>query len=268
MRWLYPVGTEFLHTVRYVDPDAPNLLSPRMKEVRYAIKRTWFDDAALAFAYKEQAEEKATGKLPYFRGTAELGLLNGTGWQYQGWIEDAAGALRPQSNEETTYCMGCHNGIGITVDSSFGFPRKPPGAAGWGWQNLKGIVDAPQAGHATPEILTYLERVGGGDEFRANSEMLARFFPNGKLDTAKLRRAAPGGDQDIRALITPSRERALQLDKAYWALVKTQDFIHGRDTVLAPARNVLDQVRNGDTELKAKDRVYSDGRLWLDWPAH
>lgn len=266
-RWLYPQGSEFLHTVRYVDPDAESLIASRLKEVRYARKQLWYDDDSLRLSVQEAAEEKALGQLPYFRGTAEVGLLNNSGWQYQGWIEDARGALRQQSYEEHYYCMGCHGGIGVTQDSSFSFPRKPPGAAGWGWQSLRGIPDVPQAGHGQPEVLSYFERVGGGDEFRANTEITARFFKDGVLDEAQVRRAAPGGDQDLLWLLAPSRERALALDKAYWALVKTQSFAKGRDVVLAPATNVLDRVRNGDTQLKQSGRVYSDGRLWLDWNA-
>ena len=40
-----------------------------------------------------------------------------------------------------------------------------PGADGWQYQNYAGIPDVPQIGHDKPEILTYFERVGGGDEF-------------------------------------------------------------------------------------------------------
>jgi hypothetical protein len=97
--------------------------------------------------------------------------------------------------------------------------------------------------------------------------LLARFFPKGQLDEAALKRAAPGGDQDLRWLLAPSRERALALDKAYLALVQRQGFAQGRDVVLNPPINVFAEIHNGDTALRAKGRVYSDGRLWLDWPA-
>ncbi|MEO0460856.1 MAG: hypothetical protein AAF219_08430, partial [Myxococcota bacterium] len=139
------------------------------------------------------------------------------------------------------------------------------GAAGWGYQSLKGIPDVPQVGHEKPEILTYFERVGGGDEFRANTEMLDRFFKNGSVDEAKVLRAAPGGPDDIRALILPSRDRALRLNKAYRALVREQSFIQGRDTVVSPTKNVHERIDNGDTGLARNSRVYSDGRLHLDW---
>jgi hypothetical protein len=123
----------------------------------------------------------------------------------------------------------------------------------------------PQVGHAEPEILTYFRRVTGGDEFRANEEILHRFFPSGALADTMVRRAAIGGDQDITFLVTPSRQRALQLNKAYIALVREQAFAQGRDTLLAPPRNVHDKIENGSTDLGKSGRVYFDGRLWLDW---
>lgn len=267
LRYDYPQGTEFLHTVRYVDPDAPELMSARFKEVRYAYKRFQLNEQTRQWRYDEEARERDIGGLPHYSGTSSSGQTNAFGWRLQGYIEDAAGRLRLQTREEQIYCMGCHTGIGVTVDQTFSLPRKVPGAAGWGPQSLAGIQDVPQAGSKEPEILRYLRRVGGGDEFRANGEMLERFFPGGRLDGAKVRRAAPGGPGDIRDLIVPSRSRALQLDKAYMLIVREQSFIHGRDALLAPAANVQAQIDNTDTALKASDRVYRDGRLWLDWDA-
>jgi hypothetical protein len=264
-RFLYPYGIEFMHTVRYIDPDQPNLLSTRIREARYSIKRFPLDQQGIDNSYQEEAVEKDKNILPWFRGTPDQGFLNSFGWQLQGYIEDAHGRLRLQTTEEQYFCMGCHNTIGITVDSSFGFPRKLPGAAGWGWQSIKGIPDVPQAGQKKPETLTYFERVGGGDEFRANDEILSRFFAGGRLDESAVRSAAPGGDHDLAWLITPSRERALALDKAIMARVALQHYENGRDVVLAPAVNVHRSIVNGDTELKARGKTYKDGRLWLDW---
>jgi hypothetical protein len=266
-RYDYPVGTEFLHTVRYVDPDAPALLSERLKELRYSIKVEPLSEQRLQASYAEADREKKAGSLPTFAGNALTGLSNSFGWRLQGFIEDASGALRLQTRQEQMFCLGCHSTIGVTVDQTFGLPRKLPGAAGWGHQDLTGIPDVPQAGSRTPEILSYFERVGGGDEFRANGEILARYFPGGRLDRAAVLRAAPGGDRDIRALIVPSRERALLLDKAYMAVVAEQTFALGRDAVLAPVQNVHRQLRDTATVLDASGHIYRDGRLWLDWGA-
>ena len=264
-RYRYPEGTEFLHTVRYIDPEKPTLLSARMKEVRYARKRMWLDDWALLRAYEKELLDKEEGKLPTFKGSPFVGLQNDFGWQLQGFIEDAQGRLRLQTEEEHRFCMGCHSTVGVTVDQTFAFARKVPGVEGWRHQDLRGIRDVPQAGHAAPEILTYFRRVTGGDEFRANEEVLHRFFPSGMLDEPTVRRAAAGGDQDITFLVAPSRRRALQLNKAYIALVREQTFAQGRDTLLAPPRNVHDKIDNGSTDLGKSGRVYFDGQLWLDW---
>lgn len=265
-RHLYPAGTEFLHTVRYVDPDSPSLLSNRMKEVRYSVKRFWTETQSLTLAYTEEKDHKERGLLPHYIGEPEVGLLNEFGWQLQGFIEDKDGRLRLQTNEEHYYCMGCHGTIGVTVDQTFGFPRKLPGKRGWTHQTLAGIQDVPQAGHAEPEILTYFKRVGGGDEFRENMEVLWRFFPEGKLDEVRVRRAAPGGDKDISWLLKPSPKRALALNKAYWLIVREQSYTQGRDTLLQPARNVHKRIENGATGFSAEKGIFRDGRLWVEWP--
>lgn len=264
-RYLYPAGVELLHTVRYIDPDAGHLLARRMKEVRWMIKRHDLDPWARSRAYEHELNEKQEGRPPFFAGGPDVGLRNAFGWQLQGWIEDAEGRLRLQTQEEHQFCMGCHSAIGVTVDSTFAFARKLPGAAGWRWQDARGVPDVPQAGHPDPETLTYFRRVGGGDEFRANQEVLERFFPGGTLDEAAVRRAAPGGDRDLAWLIAPSRPRALLLNKAYRALVRTQSFEQGRDTLLLPASNVHRRIENGETELGRTQRLFDDGRLWLDW---
>lgn len=266
-RHLYPIGTEFLHTVRYVDPDSPTLLSARMKEVRYSKKILRTDPWFLQREYEGELDAKDDGLLPVFSGSAFVGLVNDFGWQLQAFIEDAEGRLRLQSDEEHTFCMGCHSTVGVTVDQSFGFPRKVPGAPGWAHQDLAGIPDVPQAGMTEPEILTYFARVQGGDEFRANQEILGRFFPGGVLDEALVRQAAPEGLFDIAWLVTPSAERALLLNKAYRALVLEQSFEKGRDAVAAPTVNVHQSIVNGSTDLGRSGLVFTDGRMWLDWSA-
>jgi hypothetical protein len=264
-RYLYPQGTEFLHTVRYIDPEQPTLLSTRMKEVRYSRKVRWLDTWALLRAYEKEHDDKDEGKVSRFSGSPLVGLQNAFGWQLQGFIEDAKGQLRLQTEEEHRFCMGCHSIIGVTVDQTFTLPRKVPGAAGWRHQDVRGIADVPQHGHPAPETLTYFQRTVGGDEFRANTEALARFFPEGALEEAEVRRAAPGGDQDMTFLITPSRERALLLNKAYMVLVREQTFAFGRDAVITPPANVHRVIENGSTALHETGRIFRDGRLWLDW---
>ena len=270
-RSLYPVGTEFLHSVRYVDPDAPTLLSTRMKELRYARKLFPSDRGARLNQYRVEQEDRENGMLPQHQGDPAVGMLNDFGWRYQGFIEDARGRLRAQTHQEHTFCMGCHGYLGVTLDESFSFPRKVPGRDGWKHQDLAGIPDVPQWGHKDPEILTYFRRVHGGDEFRANTEIIERFFETG-VDghpvpiEPTVRQAAPGGDKDIAFLLAPSRQRALDLNRAYMALMRTQTFEQGRDAILNPPKNVFEKIEgNQATALDKSDRIFTDGTLRLDW---
>ncbi len=81
-----------------------------------------------------------------------------------------------------------------------------------------------------------------GDEFRANGEVIAKFFTaDGRLDEQALQRL----HGDISELILPSPARGLALDKAYRGIVAEQSFARGRDAALAPAENVLRQVEAG-----------------------
>lgn len=266
-RYLHPEGVEYLHSVRYVDPKSPTGHSRRMKELRWSRKDRALDDWGLLDRYREEDDAKDEGLVPVFFGDPMIGLSNDFGWRLQGFIEDEHGRLRLQTDEEARFCMGCHSAIGVTVDQTFTLARKVPGADGWRYQDLAGISDVPQAGHTDPEILTYLERVRGGDEFRANAEMTERFFDGeGQLREELVRRAAPGGSEDIRALVMPSERRALDLAKAYRVLVSQQRWDLGRDVALGgPVTRVFDRIENGDTELAASGRVFTDGRLWLDW---
>ncbi|MEO0326673.1 MAG: hypothetical protein AAF447_27255 [Myxococcota bacterium] len=267
-RGVYPEGTEFLHTVRYADPDAPGFVSTRMKEVRYMVKFREVGDARIRAQYWHEDEERDVGMTPVFGGHPLVGLTNGFGWKLLGWVEDEAGRLRVQTHEEGRYCMGCHSNIGVTIDQTFSFARKIPGPEGWAYQDAEGIPDVPMEGHETPEILQYFQRVRGGDELRANDEMLARFWDeDGELDEARVRRAAPGGPDDITDLILPSRERALRMIKAYMLLVREQDYVHGRDVVLTPPAHVHRVIEDASTGLYDRGNFHADGRLRLDWSA-
>lgn len=266
-RNLYPQGTEFLHSVRYLDPEQPGLHARRMKELRYMRKQRDHSDAYLREIYRQEDEEKLEGEIPNYQGSAATGFSTFLGWQLQGYIEDPGGRLRLQTDEEHRFCMGCHSGLGVTVDGTFAFPRKVPGAEGYRYQDLWGQRDRPQVGHLQGEVLTYLKRALGGDELRANVEMRARFFTGDRLDERAVRRAAVGGDRDLAWLLEPSRERAIALDKAYLALVRRDRFQDGRDPSVEPVANVLRVVGNASTELERAGRVYADGRLQLAWTA-
>ena len=241
---LFPEGTEFLHSVRYLDVDAQGAISlaRRFKELRYAIKHSWYSYADLkAQALVEQKEKSQfPERVRQFTGTAEVGMGNGQGWTYQGFIEDRRGALRPQNYEETAFCIGCHSGIGATTDSNFAFPRKfreNSFQKSWYHWTQKGLVGMPDPlrSDGRPEYTHYLEQNGAGDEFRGNEEVKARFFnADGSLKEEMRQRLR----QDMTVLLNPSRDRALALNKAYRVIVQEQSFVQGRDATVTPVETV------------------------------
>ena len=263
-RNLYPRGVEFLHTVRYLDPEQPNFLSKRMKEVRYSIKYKETDRDAVNVYYEKEENNKDENILPRFQGVGYAGFVNEIGWRFQGFIENKSGQLRAQTDQEHYFCMGCHSNIGVTADQTFGFPRKVPGSAGWGAIDYAGIPDVPQLGHSKPEILTYFERLGGGDEFRNNDEIIERFFENGQVNEAEVLRASVDGDLDIRHLILPSKQRAYALNKAYMVLVEQQRFEQGRDPIIKTPENVFAEIEEVSAGF-SEEQIYRDGTIWLDW---
>jgi hypothetical protein len=172
--------------------------------------------------------------------------------------------------------MGCHTTVGTSIDQTFSFARKVTGKSGWGYIDLKGMADAksrlasahksgtpqPPAASKKGEIFEYLKRVGGGSEFRANPEMVQRWFlEGGKVDEAKVAEA------DVYTLITPSAERARLLNKAYRVIVREQSFDRGRDATVTPIQNVYQKVDpEAAPPLQAESRFFGyDIRLaWED----
>ena len=238
---LYPEGTEFLHTVRYVDVDESgnNQLAARLKEVRHARKRYWMTYAELDSRKAAETKEKHDfpDRVRVFRGNLESGVSNDQGWVYSALIEDAEGQLRPQSYEELAFCVGCHGGLGATTDSSFAFPRRFAADSfqrGWHHWSQKGLDGLPEPlrRDGEPEYAFYLAANGAGDEFRQNREVRERFFTaDGELKPERLERLR----EDISVLLYASPERAMQLNKAYRVIVREQSFIEGRDAMIETA---------------------------------
>ncbi|WP_238787353.1 hypothetical protein [Thiospirillum jenense] len=242
---LYPEGTEFLHTVRYIDVNeqGENQLAARMKEVRYARKQYWmtYADLDLQTAAEIKEQHDFPDRIRTIHGNLEAGVSNDQGWVYAAMIEDAEGQLRPQNYEELVFCIGCHSGIGAITDGSFAFPRKLPATTAWqrGWyhwdqRGLTGIPDrARQDGQL--EYTFYLQTNGAGDEFRSNDEIKTRFFDaNHQLNPAQLEQLRT----DISVLLAASPERAMTLNKAYQVIVREQSFISGRDATVTPLTTV------------------------------
>jgi hypothetical protein len=253
---LFPIGTEFFHTVRYLDvgEDGAVTMAPHMKEVRYARKSQWFSYDRLRSVAAREARETAkaadgTHRVPW---AGELGVTNDQGWQFQGFIEAKDGSLRPQSMEESTFCEGCHGGIGATTDSVFSFARKLGGRAPargwfhWSQRDLRGIAE-PKRQDGQFEYALYLRETGGGDEFRSNAEVSRRFFDErGDLRAEEVEKL----HADISRLLLPSAARALDLDRAYRAVVLDQSFDRGRDAVLASSPNVLVEAVSEKTGIE------------------
>lgn len=248
---LFPEGTEFLHSVRYLDLDESGKvkLAARMKELRYARKTGWRNYTQLQDQVLAEVKEKSDfpDRLRQLIGNVEQGMSNGQGWVYQGFIEDRQGALRPQTYEETMACMGCHGGIGATSDSNFSFARKlgydsfQHGWYHWSEKGLQGIPE-PKRTDGEYEYTHYLEHNGAGDEFRENREVMDKFFDvNGLLKVDRVEAL----HTDIAELLLPSAERALELNKAYKVIVDEQSYINGRDAVLEPPANIHKTVEDG-----------------------
>jgi hypothetical protein len=249
---LFPVNTEFLHSVRYLDvaSDGTVEMAPRMKELRYAKKVRWLSDTDLKVkAARENAEQAASPDgVVYFAPEADRGVYNGQGWLFQGFIEAADGQLRPQSYEETVACVGCHGGIGATTDSVFSFQRKLPAtglARGWfHWtqHGLRGISE-PRRRDGQYEYTLYLEANHAGDELHENTEVSERFFDlDGRLRRAEITRL----HSDIGTLLLPSAARAIDLNRAYLGIVRGQSFVRGREAVLAPTSHVYARAPIGE----------------------
>lgn len=249
---LYPLGTEFVHSVRYVDTDDATgriVLSPRMKELRYMRKTRWqsYFDRQEGMLAESKERVDFPDRIALFFGSSEAGISNGTGWRLQGFIEDAKGDLRPQSFEETVFCIGCHGGIGVNDDDTFAFPRKLDATAragGWTHWTQAGLYRIPELIRAdgTPEYAHYLLSNGAGDELRGNMEVIRRYLnEDGSLKPSPV----AAFRSDVSELLYPSAERAMDLNKAYREIVRAQSFVHGRDPTVTSQTNVHREVEQG-----------------------
>lgn len=271
---LFPEGTEFLHTVRYIDWDENSShikMAARLKELRYAKKYAWstyseIQRAANAELYEAQANGTNKSNILLFRGDFQEGMKNPISWIYQGFIEDKDGALRPQTNEETINCMGCHSHLGATTDSIFAFARKFEGvkqdAHEYGWNHwlqkgLKGIKE-PKVSYRNVgqkfEYSFYLQNNHSGNEFRTNDEVKEKFFDtNGSIKQGMLDQL----HDDISVLLFPSKQRAMMLNKGYKSIVQEQSYIYGRDANIKPLDNVykefLEDKQTGVTVPVVRD---------------
>jgi hypothetical protein len=251
---VYPEGSELLHSVRYLDVDSAGrvMMARRMKELRYAKKITFLDEASLEQVGQVEAQEKKLA--PDAARSVSIDEVRGAythlGWRYHALIEDEQGNLRRQSRQELMGCVGCHTGLGVTTDGTFALPRKLSSASApargwyhWSQKRLEGVPE-PKRADGQDEYSLYLQTNGAGDELRSNAEVSQKFFDD---HGAPRPEALAALHHDIAELLWPSAARALLLDKAYRLLVREQRFDLGRDPLLSPAENVHRSVSSGQT---------------------
>lgn len=254
---LFPEGTEFLHSVRYIDYDDQQRvrLSARFKELRYAKKTHWIQYSDLMLLTQGATRNKATDpdQTELSHGDFEKGILLGNAWKYQGFIEDRRGALRPQTYEEHLFCVGCHSTLGATTDSTFSFGRKlSHPTQGWQHWSQRGYdkEHEPQLKNGEGEYSAYLKHNKAGDEFRMNREVIEKFFDTEGKPQQKMFQEL---SEDIGTLLSPSYDRGLHLNKCYHALVKQQTFQKGRDPLCEDASPYVHQIiTSPSTGIKEK----------------
>lgn len=270
----YPPGTEFAHPIYYLDPqNTISFKSLRIREMRYMRK--------LAYAEERKEQEEEEEGFFWDKGLVFNGSKN---WLMVGFIEDKKGHLRPQSAQEMKFCIACHGSIGGSVDATFTYWRKVPGAKGWMEQDynlvVKNIKDwnyASLEGNTGPEIKKllplvkgeyqlYFSMTNGGDHFRSNQEIRSRI----SKDVNKISFILSPQDNIITnpslinylddegyikpELFLPSPERAYGIDKQYMRVVDAQGFIFGRDVFDSPFG-----ISSGGNSLERLDTVESTG---------
>ncbi len=129
--------------------------------------REWHPEE-FGLAFKDES-------APVYASRDQGWIENGTGWLLAGWIEDAAGRLRPQTPAELTQCVGCHSGnvrqsdigqnavftsgTGNTIDATWSLPRKFAGDAGWRcrWTTSATAPTRTAAASSTPGTLATIQ---------------------------------------------------------------------------------------------------------------
>ncbi len=259
---LFPVGTEFLQALRYLDTNDKGEIIPanRVKELRYMKKNLWHsysDLENLALADIRENDDFPDRTRPLV-GNPEEGIINGVGWRMQGFIEDKNGELRPQSFPEITSCIGCHGGVGATTDSVFSFGRKlnDKNIANswfhWSSRGMKGINEPKtqvRGAGTYYEYSYYLMYSGGVDDYRTDNEIRNRFFTaDGKVKEEMLTKL----HDDISLLLYPTPEMATRLNKIYKTIVNDQSYIDGKTPVLSSVKDTVHETVEADLPTGVK----------------
>ena len=300
---LYPEGTQFLHTVRYVGvaDDGGITHPPRMKEVRYMKKLAFHDRDELREIYEELEDDHEHGHDEH-----DAHDEHGDEGHDDGHHDDAMGHEDHDDHDDPHgHEHGDEDMLGEYVDTGHGLKNE------FGWLVLGFIEDErgelrPQTAEeqlfcmgchssigatvdqtfAFPRKVTgaegwgYLDLEGMADAPNVgeiDGEILTYFERVGggsefrNNPEMKARWFTEDGEvdrekveaADVYDLITPSPERALRLNKAYRVIVEEQSFIHGRDATVTPPENVYEEI-DPDTAPLPKEHQY-DWDIRLDW---
>lgn len=287
----YPPGTELGHPVYYIDPDNRiSYKSVHLKEMRY-MKKIKYADVRPSGTTEEEEE----GSFYWDKG--QFFNLSGN-WIMRAYIEDKSGDLRPQTPEESKFCISCHGGIGGTVDGTFALWRKVPGKDGWGdsdynlsqktikdwmYSSLDGSLgDRVKAleQYIKGEYQLYFAMTDGGDHFRSNEEVKSRISKDLNKISIMLNENIITNPNLINYLDSegyikpdlwlPSPERAYGINKQYYRVVKAQAFIWGRDVFdkpfgLSSGGNSLEKLDNVDSTGVKESRLWAVFKTFIDF---
>jgi hypothetical protein len=230
VRGQYPLGTEFAHPLHYVDVSKDGMRATRVKEIRWMIKRQTWHAEEFNLGLKEES-------APVVAHPEQGWIENGTGWLLAAWIEDAKGALRPQTPSELVQCVGCHSGnirqseqgryptftsgTGNTIDSTWSLPRQFAGDLGWremdylGYRAATKTLATPEPknrGHQRGEFAFFLDHVVGASLYGDMPVSMEAVFKRDIPGWPALEPHVARGD--VEGLIV-AQERRQQLMRAF-----------------------------------------------------
>ncbi len=226
----YPVGTEFIQTLHYVDLNAdheigdavdgvaandgltyefPGTRSKRLKEIRFMYK--WQSSAEAGSGLSGAIDPNTVLSI---LGEPGKGWIDSkAGWIMAAFIENREGRLRPQTTEEMVQCIGCHTRTGNTIDSVWSFQRKLPGDNGWGEMNYGGYSSDHPEQTRLPDYLNDVMQTGEKEYFltaAASSDLFGNLSNELKADVMQF--AEKNGWEtaivrDVQALLDDTRLR-------------------------------------------------------------
>ena len=264
-----PQGTEFLHTVRYLDPDRARAPVARMKELRYSRKVMELDDWAISRrATRTSTTRRTRASCPSSPARRSSGCATRFGWQLQGFIEDARGAPAAADARRSTASAWAATRTSASPSTRRSRWRARCRArAGWRHQDLRGHPGrAAGRSRRSRDARVLPARRRWRRAARQRRDPRALLPAAGVLDEAEVRRAAPGGDRDLAALLD-ALARARAAARQGLPARSCASSASRRDATRAWARAATStgRITNGSTGLGRTGGIHLDGQLHLDW---